>query len=87
MINKNHILPVITEECVTNETKSLPIYALWSNASLVNDAKIELKLKKFINVQNKQKIRNQRLVEWKEEALHVQFMRETESTDDGCSSE
>ena len=41
------------------------------------------KLKKFINVQNRQERRKQRLIEWKEKALHGQFLRETESTDDG----
>ena len=44
-------------------------------------AAAKLKLKKFINVQNSQERRKQRLIKWKEKALHGQFLRETESTD------
>ena len=49
----------------------------------MNAATAELGLKKFINVQNRQERRKQRPVEWNKKALHGQFLRETESTDDG----
>ena len=40
-------------------------------------ATTELKLEKFINVQNSQKRRKQRLIELKQKALHDQFLRGT----------
>ena len=36
-----------------------------------------------MNFQNRQERRKQRLVEWKEKALHGHFFRETERTGDG----
>ena len=50
---------------------------------LTTAATTELMLKKFINVQNRQERRKQRLIEWKEKALHAQFLREAGSIDDG----
>ena len=58
------------EGCVNDEKENLTLYAT-----------AELKLKKFINVQNKLERRKHRLIEWKEKAIHGQFLRETESTD------
>ena len=52
------------------------------NENLIIIATAELKLKKFINVQHKQERRKQRLTEWTEKALHGQFLKETENTDD-----
>ena len=74
---------VSIEDCVNDERGSLVLYALRSNEKLIIAATTELKLKKFINVQNRQERRKQRLSEWKEKALHGEFLRETESTDDG----
>ena len=50
---------------------------------LTTAATTELMLKKFINVQNRQERRKQRLIKWKEKALHGQLLREAENTDDG----
>ena len=74
---------VSRDDCVINERKSLAIYALGSNQNLINAATAELKLKKFINIQDRQEGRKERLVKWKERALHVLFLRETESIDYG----
>ena len=65
------------EDCVSDKRKSLGLYALRSNENLINAAVAKLKLKKFINIQNRQARRKQHLVEWKEKALHGQFLRET----------
>ena len=62
--------------------KGKALYALGSNENLFNAAAAELKLKKFISIQNRQERRKERLVEWKEKALREKFLRETESTDD-----
>ena len=70
-------------DCVNSERENLALYALRSNEIFIIAATTELKLKKFINVQNRQERRKQHLIEWKEKALHGQFLRETESTDDG----
>ena len=70
------------EDCVSDERKSLALYALGSNENLINAAAAELKLKKFISIQDRQERRKERLVEWKEKALRKKFLRETESTDD-----
>ena len=74
---------VSIEDCVNNERENVALYALRSNQKLIIAAATELKLEKFINVQNRQERRKQRLTEWKEKALHSQFLRETESIDDG----
>ena len=71
------------EDCVSDERENLALYALGRDEKLIIAAKAELKLKKFINVQNRQERRKQRLIEWKEKTLHGQFLRETEITDDG----
>ena len=74
---------VSIEDCLNDERENLALYALGSNEKLIITATGELKLKKFINVQNRQESRKQRLIEWKEKALHGQFLREIKSTDDG----
>ena len=74
---------VSIEDCVSDERENLALYALGRDEKLIIAAKAELKLKKFINVQNRQERRKQRLIEWKEKTLHGQFLRETEITDDG----
>ena len=74
---------VSMEDCVNDQRKNLALYVLRSNEKLIIAATTELKLKKFINAQNRQESRKQCLIEWKEKALHSQFLRETESTDDG----
>ena len=74
---------VSIEDCVNDDRENLELYALGSNEKLIIAAAAELKLKKFINVQNRQERRKKRLIDWKEKALHGQFLRETESTDDG----
>ena len=74
---------VSIEDCVNDERKILALYALRINEKLIIAATIELKLKNFINVQYRQERRKQRLTEWKEKALHGQFLREIESTNDG----
>ena len=63
--------------------ENLALYDLRSNEKLIIAATTEPKLKKFINVQNKQEGRKQCLIEWKEKALQGQFLIETESTDNG----
>ena len=70
------------EDCVNGERKNLAPYALKSNEKFIIAATAELKLKKFINVQNRKERRKQRLNDWKEKALHGQLLRETENTDD-----
>ena len=62
---------------------SLAPYALRSNEKLIIAATTEIKFKKFANVQNRQERRKQLLIESKGKVLHGQFLRETESTDDG----
>ena len=74
---------VSIEDCVSDESGNLVLYALKINEKLIIDGTPDLKLKKFINVQNRQERRKQRLIKWKEKALHGQFLRETENTDDG----
>ena len=73
------------EECVNYESLIMKTqhYDLRSNEKLIIAATTEPKLKKFINVQNKQEGRKQCLIEWKEKALQGQFLIETESTDNG----
>ena len=73
---------VSIEDCVNDERENLALYAHRSNEKLIIAATIELKFKKFVNVQNRQEMRKQRLTEWKEKALYGQFLRETESIDD-----
>ena len=73
---------VSIEDCVNGERKNLAPYALKSNEKLIIAATAELKLKKFINVQNRKERRKQRLNDWKEKALHGQLLRKTESTND-----
>ena len=74
---------VSIDDCVNDERKNLALYVLRCNEKLMIAAKTELKLEKFINVQNRQERRKQRLIEWKEKALHGQLLREIESKDDG----
>ena len=74
---------VSLDDCVNDERENLALYALRSNEKLTIAATTELKLEKFINVQNSKERKKQRLIEWKEKALHGQFLREAESTDDG----
>ena len=71
------------EDCANDEREYLALYVLKSNEELIIAATTELKLKRFINVQNRQERKKQRLTEWKEKALHGQFLRETESTEGG----
>ena len=78
---------VSIEDCVNDERENLALYALRSNEKLIIAATAKPKLNKFINVQNRQERRKQHLIEWKEKALHGQFLRETESNDDGNRSE
>ena len=74
---------VSIEDCVNNERENLALYALRSNEKLIIAATTEIKLEKFINVQNRLERRKEHLTEWKEKAVHSQFLRETVSTDDG----
>ena len=74
---------VSIEDCVSDKRLNLKLYALGRNENLISAATAELKLKNFINIQNRQEKRKQRLVEWKEKAPHGQFLRETETADDG----
>ena len=69
---------VSMEDYVDNERENLALYALRSNEKLIIAATTELKLEKFINVQNRLERRKQRLIEWKKKTLHGQFLRETE---------
>ena len=70
------------EDCINNQREDLALYACRSNEKRIIAATTELKLKKFINVQNRQEGKKQRLIEWKRKTLHGQLLRETESTDD-----
>ena len=74
---------ISVEDCVNNERENLALYARRSNKKLTIAATAELKLEKFINVQNMLERRKQRLIEWKDKTLHSQFLKETESSDDG----
>ena len=74
---------ISVEDCVNNERENLALYARRSNKKLTIAATAELKLEKFINVQNMLERRKQRLTEWKDKTLHSQFLKETESSDDG----
>ena len=74
---------VSIEDCVNDKKENLALYALKSNEKLLTAATTELKLKKFINVQNRQVRIKRHLTEWKEKALHGQFLRKTEIADDG----
>ena len=74
---------VSIEDCVSDEMGNLALYALKIDEKLIIDGTADLKLKKFINVQNRQERRKQRLIKWKEKALHGQLLREAENTDDG----
>ena len=74
---------VSIEVCVSDEMKSLALYALGSHENLVNAETAELKLKNLIDVQDRQDRWKKRLVEWEEKTLHGQFLRELESTVDG----
>ena len=60
----------------------IALYPVRSNEKLIIAAMTELKLKIFINVQNRQERRKKRLIESKEKSLHSHFLRETENTDD-----
>ena len=69
---------VSTEDCVEEEKCNLAKYAAQSKEALVKNAAAELNLKKYIvNVSKKEKKENQ-LKEWKQKALHVLVVRETE---------
>ena len=48
---------VSIEDCVNDDRENLELYALGSNEKLIIVAATELKLKKFINVQNRQERR------------------------------
>ena len=50
------------EGCVNDEMEKLALYVLRSNVKLVIAVTTELKVKKFINVQNRQERRKQRLI-------------------------
>ena len=63
------------EDCVNDKRENLTRYALGSSEKLIITATAELKLKKVINVQNRQERRKQCLTEWKEKDLHGQFLR------------
>ena len=54
---------VSIEDCVNDERGNLELYALRCNEKLMIAATTELKLIKFINVQNRQERRKQRLAE------------------------
>ena len=71
------------EDCVSDERKILVLHAFGSNENFLNASMAELRFQKSINVQNRPESRKQHLVEWKEKALLGQFLRKTESTDDG----
>ena len=64
---------VSIKDCVNDKRENLELYALRSNEKFMIAATTELKLIKFINVQNRQERRKQHLIEWKEKALHNQF--------------
>ena len=68
---------VSVEDYVEEEKCSLTKYATQSKEALVKIAAAELNLEKnTVNVSKKEK--ENRLKEWKEKALHGQFVRETE---------
>lgn len=54
---------VSIEDCVSDKRLNLKLYALGRNENLISAATAELKLKNFINIQNRQEKRKQRLVE------------------------
>ena len=54
---------VSIENCVNDESENLALYAIKSNEKLIIDATVRLKLKKFINVRNRQERRKQPLIE------------------------
>ena len=54
---------VSIEGCVNDERKSLALYALRSNGKPIIAATTELKLKTFVNAQNRKERRKQRLIE------------------------
>ena len=68
---------VSIEGCVNDERENLALYALRSNEKLIKADGTQLKLRKFIIVQNRQERREQRLTERKEKALQGQSWRET----------
>ena len=72
---------VSTEDCVNDKRENLALYALRSNEKLIIAVTTELKFKKLINVQNRKERRKQSLIEWEEKAIHGQFLKVTESTD------
>ena len=71
------------EDRINDKSKNLALYALRCNEKLIMAATTKLKPKIFINVQNKQEMEKYRLTKWKKKAVHGQFLREPESTDDG----
>ena len=77
MISKEKLIIEVIKSNGSNFSK------LRSNEKLIIAATTELKLQKFKNVQNRQERRKQSLTEWQEEALHGQFLRETEINDNG----
>ena len=54
---------VSIEDCVNDERENLALYALRSNEKIIFAATAELKLKRFMNLQNKQERRKQRPIE------------------------
>ena len=75
--------PRCIEDCVNEERKNVALYGRRSNKKLIIASTTELELKDFINVENRQERRKHRLIEWKEKALHGQFLSKTKNTDDG----
>ena len=51
------------EDCVNDQTENLALYALRSNEKCIIAATTELKLKNFINAQNRHESRKQSLIE------------------------
>ena len=70
------------KNCVELERSNLFDYAAKNNERLLKAAAEELQVRTNINGKNKDKRENERQAGWKEKALHGQFLRETEGTQD-----
>ena len=70
------------KDCVELERSNLFDYATKNNERLLKAAAEELQRRTKIDGKDKDKRENERLAAWKEKALHGQFLRETEGTQD-----
>ena len=69
---------VHVEDCVHEEKCNLSKHATQIKKALTKTATAEINLEKYIVNANKKEKKENRLKEWKQKALHGQFVRETE---------